>query len=115
MERNFGAWENTYWSDIFALLETPEGQKYLGEHGEFYPPGGESEMELLARVKAFVDEVRASRLRRVAVFCHGGVINSARLFHGDVDLKNLFHLVPPYGSIIPLKYAQLDEIAYQVK
>ncbi|MDO5035667.1 MAG: histidine phosphatase family protein [Porphyromonas sp.] len=109
MERDFGEWEMRRWEDIFALVETSEGRQYVGQNGELLPPNGESEFQLLCRVRDFIEDLRTSRYQRVAVFCHGGVINSARFFHNDVELTNLFALVPLYGSITTLGYGKLEE------
>ncbi|MBR8714075.1 histidine phosphatase family protein [Porphyromonas levii] len=107
MERNFGEWELKPWTEVFALMkEQPE--KYVDAKGEAIPPSGETVDQLIERVRAFVQEVRRERYRRVAVFCHGGVINSARLCQGLIGLEELFVGVPEYGSVTTLEYAYLD-------
>lgn len=107
MERAFGEWEMKSWAEVFALMkEFP--QKYVDHLGEAIPPGGETVDELLSRVREFVEEVRRERYQRVAIFCHGGVINSARLCQGLIKLEDLFVGVPDYGSVTTLEYAHLE-------
>ncbi|MDO5017527.1 MAG: histidine phosphatase family protein [Porphyromonas sp.] len=109
MERNFGAWELKTWAEIEELTksDTPGG-KYLDHLGQIAPPMGESVCDLIERVTDFIEDVRTQRLRRVAVFCHGGVINSARHLQGLIALDRLFMEVPAYGSITELTYAYSD-------
>lgn len=109
MERNFGDWELKTWTEVEELVQNhPDRDSYVDHLGQIVPPNGETVEDLLARVHAFIQEVRMERYRRIAVFCHGGVINSARHFQGDVALDRLFVDVPPYGSINTLKYAHLE-------
>lgn len=103
MELNFGQWENRPWTELM-------GEKTLDEwfatwHLEM-PPEGENLQSLLDRVHDFIEEKRKERLTRIAVFCHGGVINSARYLHGELSLEHIFRLVPPYGSVTTLTYPQ---------
>lgn len=110
MERNFGEWELRPWEEIYQLIAThPDPKAYRDEYGEVCPPMGESLMEILSRIHHFITECRLLRHRRIAVFCHGGVINSARYLKHLIELPQLFTEVPPYGSITTLQYAYLDE------
>lgn len=107
MERAFGDWEMKPWADVFALMrEYP--QHYVDAKGEAIPPGGETVDQLICRVREFVLEIRRERYNRVAVFCHGGVINSARFCQGLIELDELFVGVPDYGSVTTLEYAHLE-------
>lgn len=109
MERNFGDWELKTWAEVEELVQThPDRDSYVDHLGQIVPPGGETVEDLLHRVYAFIEDLRMERYLRVAVFCHGGVINSARYFQGEIELDQLFIDVPPYGSITTLKYALLD-------
>lgn len=109
MERNFGIWELSVWSEVEEMLAThPEREQYFDHYGQVIPPGGETISDLFERVADFIDEVRMERYNRVAVFCHGGVINSARWLRGEMDIDRLFIDVPDYGSVNPLQYAHLE-------
>lgn len=108
-ERNFGNFEGLRWEEIDELAK--KSPKLLDEYGDLLPPNGESVDELLARVKDFVTDLRCSGYHRVLVFCHGGVINSARTLEGLLSREQLFIDVPLYGSTTSLEYADLDERA----
>lgn len=107
MERAFGEWEMKPWEEVFALMEQYP-HKYVDDKGEAIPPGGETVDQLIGRVREFVQEVRRERYNRVAIFCHGGVINSARYCQGLIKLEDLFTGVPEYGSVTTLEYAHLE-------
>lgn len=110
MERNFGDWELMTWTEVNDLANRhPDRSKYLDHRGQIVPPNGETVDEMLHRVYQFIQDLRMERASRVAVFCHGGVINSARYFQGLVDLDSLFVKVPPYGSVTTLYFSFLDE------
>lgn len=102
MERAFGVWEMKPWAEIFAF--TAQNPVYLDHHGEVVPPKGETVEQLLSRVGAFIEELRSKGYQRVAVFCHGGVINSARHLQGQIRIDDLFVGVPNYGSVTSLEY-----------
>lgn len=106
MERNFGRWEMQPWEEVFRQLR--EEHKLGEEHPNLElmaPPGGETVNRLITRVGDFVEEVRDKyKTGRIAVFCHGGVINSARYLSGELDLQHLFVLVPGYASITTIEY-----------
>lgn len=106
-ERNFGDFEGLRWEEIDEL--TRKSPELLDEYGDLLPPNGESVGELLARVSDFVTDLRCGGYHRVLVFCHGGVINSARSLEGLLRREQLFIDVPLYGSVTSLEYADLDE------
>lgn len=111
MERNFGEWEMKPWDEVYAIMAKHPDSHLYGDRLELMvPPGGESIEELTGRVKEFIQEVQMQRWKRVAVFCHGGVINSARYWHGEIDLDHLFIQVPHYGTVTSLDYPYLDEL-----
>ncbi len=109
MERSFGAWELKTWAEIEELLQThPDRHTFVDHTGHIVPPNGETMDDLLLRVKSFITDLRMMRYRRVAVFCHGGVVNTARYLHGAIDMERIFTHVPDYGSITTLEYTHLD-------
>lgn len=108
MERDFGEWEMRPWAEVFDSLRTSGGNTDYSEHLELLaPPGGETINRLIGRVKDFIEEVRKSHEGRIAVFCHGGVINSARFLNGELDIEHLFVHVPDYGSVTTIDYPTL--------
>lgn len=115
MERNFGDWELKTWTEVNELANGhSDGSKYLDERGQIIPPNGETVDDMLHRVYHFIQDLRMERLGRVAVFCHGGVINSARYFQSLISLDSLFVEVPPYGSVTSLNFSFLDEKVHSI-
>lgn len=106
-ERDFGSWEMKTWDEIIPTLSLPDGLDYLeyATHlGMAAPPNGETMRTFISRVRDFIEEVRRSSAERIAVFCHGGVINSARFLSGETDIEHLFVYLPHYGSVTTLEY-----------
>ncbi len=106
-ERNFGEWEMATWDKIIPTLSLPEGLDMIGyatHLGMAHPPKGETLRTFVGRVRDFIQALQATKAERIAVFCHGGVINSARFMHGLVDLEHLFVHLPDYGSVTTLEY-----------
>lgn len=111
MERNFGEWEMKPWDEVYAIMaQHPDSHLYGDRLELMVPPGGESVEQLINRVKEFTEEVQMEHYKHIAVFCHGGVINSARYWHGDIELSQLFIQVPAYGTITSLEYPHLDQL-----
>ena len=63
---------------------------------------GESFHMQYERVAAFLNELKASALRRVAVFAHGGVLLCAQIYAGAVKPEEAFNALTPYGGIIKI-------------
>jgi alpha-ribazole phosphatase len=109
-ERDFGVWEMQPWFDLLDEVRQQEGLSPLEmEHPELVaPPGGESTEAMMERVRSLVTEIRGHReWVRVACFCHGGVINMARLMVGDIEMGDLFIDVPHYGSVTSIDFDYL--------
>lgn len=116
MERNFGEWEMKTWAEVDDLIAGHSNNSlYLDHLGQIIPPGGETVEDFFRRLTDFLYSVQFERYRRVAVFCHGGVINSMRYFQGLIEIGDLFVLVPPYGSITSLKFPYLDEKHWRIE
>lgn len=110
MERDFGEWELKTWTEVNELVRSHFGaSEYLDHLGQIVPPKGETVEDLFHRVSDFIRDRGLDRVRRIAVFCHGGVINAARYFYDLVDLDHLFVDIPPYGSITTLEYSFIEE------
>ena len=108
MERDFGSWEMRPWEEIFEELRAQDdATDYRGHLELTAPPGGETVNQLIGRVGEFILDMQRTQEGRIAVFCHGGVVNSARFLNGDLDLEHLFVDVPNYGSITSIEYPTL--------
>lgn len=94
-ELNFGQWE---WTLLYEN-QSPQA-RYWFDHQLTEPtPGGESIMQLKERFLHFIDEKKQQGLQRIALFAHGGILLSAMLAHGLTVECDIFHHLPPYGSI----------------
>ena len=101
MEFDFGEWEmknydHLYQNDPRFLVWS---NNYLTEHA----PGGECVMDQYQRVQAFIQDAKSSGYKRIAAFCHGGILALALAIAGRVELENAFSNVPPYGSVIQVE------------
>jgi alpha-ribazole phosphatase len=70
MEMNFGAWEMRRWDDI----PRAEVDAWAQDTIQYRPGGGESVMEMAARVIAFLSDVQRRRAGGMALVCHAGPI-----------------------------------------
>ncbi|MDO4695694.1 histidine phosphatase family protein [Porphyromonas sp.] len=106
MEIFLGEWELKKWADIIMYDNLDD---WFANFHNLTAPGGENLHQLLDRVTDFIHDVRSKRYSRIAVFCHGGVINSARHLNREISKALIFREVPPYGSINTIKYSSLDQ------
>lgn len=96
-EIHFGDWEMKSWDE---LSQDPRSEAWFADWVNVPTPHGESLTDQYRRVSHFLDEIKASGLRRVCLFAHGGVLTCARVYAGEYALKEAFDHLPPYGSII---------------
>jgi alpha-ribazole phosphatase len=71
MELNFGEWEGKQWDEIDRGLLDVWGERYIHEG----PPGGESLLELVGRLREFLSELKG--VEKVVVVSHAGVVRAA--------------------------------------
>ncbi|WP_455591095.1 alpha-ribazole phosphatase [Bacteroides sp.] len=95
LELDFGAWEMKRWEEI----NDPHLQEWFDDYLHVPTTGGESFMQQYARVSDFLDEVKASQARRIAIFTHGGVITCTQVYAGLKTPEEAFSSIPAYGSI----------------
>ena len=100
MEFDFGEWEMKNYDDLYQNDSqfVVWSNNYLTE----YAPGGECVMDQYYRVQDFIDSVKTLNYKRIAVFCHGGILALARVVAGEVPLEQAFSHVPSYGSVIKI-------------
>ena len=98
-EMDFGDWTGFRWDEVqerfgvsaFDWLEIIE---------ETGIPNGESARHLVGRVQpALLRILRENPHRRVAVFCHGGIIRVMLALLLDMPLKRMAHFNIEYGGI----------------
>lgn len=101
IEFNFGEWEMCNYDEL--MHNDPRFAPWLKNFVEQRAPGGECVNDLMLRVMAFINLLIDRRQDKVAVFCHGGVLAMALVILGEIDMKEAFSKVPPYGSVIKIK------------
>lgn len=106
MEINLGDWEMKPWDE---LIQYDDLNDWFNNFHTLTPPNGENVQDLLSRIYDFIQDMRLQRHSRIAVFCHGGVINSARYLNQEIEKHRIFRDVPMYGSITSIKYAHIDQ------
>lgn len=70
LEMDFGAWEMRAWNDIAR----EEIDAWVNDLIDYRPGGGESVLQMAARVRAFHDHLQQSRHDHAIVICHAGTI-----------------------------------------
>ncbi len=98
-ERGVGFWEGMSYDEIEAAY--PEDwNAWLGDIVHFVPPGGESLLEVSARVLPALNETLAAHKgKEVVLVGHGGV-NRVILSHAlGLDMKNIFRIEQYYGAL----------------
>lgn len=94
-ELDFGEWE---WTFIYEN-PSPEVHYWFNHQVEARTPGGESFLDMQARLSAFIEEQRP-HYQRICLFAHGGIHLCAQLLRGVKFDNDLFMHLPPYGSVV---------------
>jgi alpha-ribazole phosphatase len=69
-EMDFGAWEMRAWNDIARA----QIDAWAADPAGYCAAGGESVMQMAQRVRAFVADLHARKLKQAVVVCHAGTI-----------------------------------------
>lgn len=93
-ELYFGEWE---WTFIYEN-HSPEVRYWFTHQVEARTPGGESFLDMQARLSAFIEEQRA-HYQRICLFAHGGIDLCARMLRGVTFDNDVFSYLPAYGSV----------------
>jgi broad specificity phosphatase PhoE len=98
-ERDFGDWEGQPWDAIHAA----HGDAMMGmieAPGSFRPGGGETTMELAARIKAWFDALPPRE--SVLAVTHGGPVAALRGRLAGQPVRGWLALVPALGEAVRL-------------
>jgi broad specificity phosphatase PhoE len=97
MERHLGDWQGRTKEEVRA--RQPEVFTEVGRLDLCAtPPGGESWAALQARVAAVLREIAAlPEDRRLALVAHNGVLRTARVLLGQVDVAHASRMVEPFA------------------
>ena len=95
-ELNFGSWELQAWDSI----PMSELQPWMDDFVNISVPGGESMLDLHIRVGHYISSLKKSRdNERFIIVTHAGVIRSFYAHAQRFDLKDLFTIDVPFGSV----------------
>lgn len=97
VERHLGDWQGRTKDEVRA--RQPEAYTEVGRLDLCTtPPGGESWAALQARVRDVLGEIAALPAdRRVAIVAHNGVLRTARVLLGQVDVARASRMVEPFA------------------
>ena len=93
LEMNFGEWEMKKWDTINSQ------EPWFADYINTTVPGGESYYQLYIRVTDFLKDVKKSRLQKVVIITHGGVIKAAMSALKLISLEEALMFDVQFGSI----------------
>ncbi len=96
-ELNFGEWEMKSFQELSA---DPRCQEWFDDWINYRIPGGESFTDQYNRVADFLEEMKASGRKQIAVFAHGGVITCGRVYAKEYGFDEAFSNLPDYGEVV---------------
>ena len=94
-ELDFGSWEGQKWLDIES---TDEAKLWFNDYINLPCPNGEAYVDLLARVKQFIDDLKKEN-GTVAIVCHAGVIRAFYSIINGILPTDSFNITIDYGAI----------------
>ncbi len=98
-ERDFGDWEGQTWNAIYrATGNAMDGM--IDDPEYFRPGGGETTLELIARIKRALAGLADASC--IVVVAHGGSIACAKLIAGDLPITSLATNIPALGEIVTM-------------
>ena len=96
-EMHMGEWE----MQRFDEITDPRIQEWYQDYLRVRTTGGESFMDVLARVSDFLDHLERTS-GPVLIFAHGGVLVAAQVYVGKVRLEDAMQALPPYGGMVEI-------------
>lgn len=103
-ELDFGDWEMQSWDSIF---NSSEGNAWFQDYARESCPNGESFVDLVERVKSFLDEFKEYENEQIAIFTHAGVIRALMCLLQQKKAEEAFNTPLKYGQIENFDYNQL--------
>lgn len=99
-ELDFGEWEEKTWDTV----DQAALQAWMDDYVNMCTPGGESMMQMYARVKEFWTELGQSGYRKAAIVTHAGVIRLILSVVNQLALTSIFDIKIAYGEVIPVRF-----------
>ena len=85
VEIDFGAWEMRPWDDI----PRAEIDAWAADVAAYRPGGGESVLQMAARVAAFYDELLRTKHNIALVVCHAGTMRLLAARHAGLSFEQM--------------------------
>lgn len=98
-ELDFGEWEGQTWDTV----DRQALQAWMDDYVNVCTPGGESMMQMYARVREFWTELGQSGYGKVAIVTHAGVIRLILSIVNQLELTSVFDIKIAYGEVIRVR------------
>lgn len=98
-ELDFGEWEGRTWDTI----DQQALQAWMDDYVHVCTPGGESMMQMYARVTEFWTELGQSGHRKAAIVTHAGVIRLVLAIVNQIALTDIFDIKIAYGEVVRVR------------
>ncbi len=98
-ELNFGEWEMMHWDDIYM---SDEGKAWFDNFIYGSTLGGESFIDMIERVRAFLDDLKRDDSDAIVV-THSGVIRAAMVVTGRETAEEVFGIEINYGDLFEIE------------
>lgn len=95
-ELNFGDWEGQTWD----IVDQQALQEWMYDYVNACVPGGESMIQMHARVTAFWRDLFLSEFKKAAIVTHAGVIRLILSMVRQIELKEVFNIKVAYGEVV---------------
>ncbi len=99
-ELDFGEWEGKTWDTV----DQTALQAWMDDYVNVCTPGGESMMQMRARVGEFWAELGQSGYGKVAIVTHAGVIRLILSIVNEIALTSIFDIKIAYGEVIRVRF-----------
>ena len=99
-ELDFGEWEGKTWDTV----DQPTLRAWMDDYVNVCTPGGESMMQMYARVREFWAELGQSGYGKAAIVTHAGVIRLLLSIVNQLALTRIFDIKIAYGEVIPVRF-----------
>lgn len=98
-ELDFGEWEGKTWDTV----DQQALQVWMDDYVNACTPGGESMMQMYARVREFWTELGQSGYENVAIVTHAGVIRLILSIVDQIALTSIFDIKIAYGEVVRVR------------
>ncbi|WP_426293444.1 histidine phosphatase family protein [Dyadobacter endophyticus] len=99
-ELDFGEWEGKTWDTV----DQQALQLWMDDYVNVCTPGGESMVQMYARVREFWEEIGQTGYGKVAIVTHAGVIRLILSIVNEIALTSVFDIKIAYGEVIRVHF-----------